>query len=163
MKALPHVVFAAALLAWPSACRSSGSQCAGRSEPTAEDRHAPSASSYPTSGPVAGERAPDVVILMRVTAYCACRQCCGPLVRGITASGQPVSTNGGHFVAADRSVPFGTLVSVPGYAGGRPVPVLDRGGAIHGQRIDVFFPSHEQARAWGVRWLPVTILKLERP
>lgn len=68
-----------------------------------------------------------------------------------------MTANGGRFVAADRSLPFGTLVRVPGYADGEPVPVLDRGGAIRNDRLDVFFPSHDEALEWGVRWLDVQI------
>lgn len=94
---------------------------------------------------------------MKVTAYCPCIKCCGRWADGMTASGKPVTANGGRFVAADRTLPFGTLVIVPGYADGKPVPVLDRGGAIHGDRLDVFFPTHQQARRWGVRWLDVQI------
>src|SRR4051812_15739266 len=86
---------------------------------------------------------------MLVTAYCPCAACCGPNARGVTASGRPVSANGGRFVAADRGIPFGTMLVVPGYNDGRPVEVLDRGGAIKGDHIDVFFPSHEQAKRWG--------------
>ena len=92
---------------------------------------------------------------MKVTAYCPCSKCCSRWADGITASGKPVTFNGGRFVAADRTIPFGTLVTVPGYADGEPVPVLDRGGAISGDRIDVFFPSHDEALEWGVRWLDV--------
>jgi 3D (Asp-Asp-Asp) domain-containing protein len=95
---------------------------------------------------------------MRVTAYCPCRKCCGRFADGRTASGHTVAVNGGRFVAAPPELPFGRLVRVPGYHGGRPVPVLDRGGAIKGDRLDVFFPSHRTARQWGVRWLPVTIV-----
>ena len=94
---------------------------------------------------------------MRVTAYCPCSQCCGAWADGVTASGAPVTSNGGRFVAADRSLPFGTMVSIPGYAGGKAVPVLDRGGAIKGDRLDVFFPTHAEALQWGVRYLRVTI------
>ncbi|HWB52777.1 MAG TPA: 3D domain-containing protein [Tepidisphaeraceae bacterium] len=98
------------------------------------------------------------IIWMRVTAYCANKKCCGPHACGITASGKPVSFNEGRFVAADTSVlPFGTKVSIPGYHGGQSVPVIDRGGAIKGDRLDVFFPSYETALQWGVKWLPVTI------
>ena len=92
---------------------------------------------------------------MLVTAYCPCTECCGPNARGITASGRPVSANGGRFVAADRSIPFGTMLLVPGYNDGRPVEVLDRGGAIKGDHLDVFFPTHEEAKRWGVRRLAV--------
>jgi len=95
---------------------------------------------------------------MVVTAYCPCRACCGRYSDGRTASGRTIRANGGCFVAADtRLLPFGTLVRVPGYAGGQFVPVLDRGGQIKGRRLDVFFPSHAQARKWGRRTLTVQI------
>lgn len=93
---------------------------------------------------------------MTVTAYCPCALCCGASADGVTASGQSVSANGGCFVAADRSIPFGAKVSVPGYHDGLPVPVLDRGGGIRGDRLDVFFPSHATARNWGKRRVDVT-------
>jgi 3D (Asp-Asp-Asp) domain-containing protein len=103
-------------------------------------------------------RADKRIVWMRVTAYCANKKCCGPHACGITASGKPVSFNGGKFVAADTGVlPFGTKVSIPGYHGGQPVPVIDRGGAIRGNRLDVFFPSYQTAVNWGVKWLPVEI------
>ena len=92
---------------------------------------------------------------MLVTAYCPCPICCGPLAAGITASGKPVTANGGKFVAADPDVPFGTMLVIPGYYAGRPVPVYDRGGAIRGNRIDVYFDSHAVAQRWGRRWLAV--------
>ena len=98
---------------------------------------------------------PDWPRTMVVTAYCPCTACCGPSARGITASGRPVSANGGRFVAADRDLPFGTTLIIPGYNNGRPVEVLDRGGAIRGNRLDVFFPTHREARQWGVRRLRV--------
>ena len=94
----------------------------------------------------------------RVTAYCPCAKCCGKWSRHrTTASGRPVTHNGGKFAAADRAIPFGTMLSIPGYNGGRPVPVLDRGGAIRGKRLDVFFPTHAEARKWGVRQLRINI------
>jgi 3D (Asp-Asp-Asp) domain-containing protein len=98
------------------------------------------------------------VMWMRVTAYCACAKCCGKRT-GITASGKHVSHNHGRFVAADTSVlPFGTLISIPGYHDGEAVPVIDRGGKIKGHRLDVYFPSHEQALRWGVQRLAVTVV-----
>lgn len=62
-------------------------------------------------------------------------------------------------MAADKSVPFGTLVIVPGYADGRPVKVLDRGGAIKGNRLDVFFTDHQEALNWGVQWRKVRFVE----
>jgi len=93
---------------------------------------------------------------MRVTAYCPCPKCCGEYSDGITACGHKI----GHkdtFVAADRQFPFGTEMVIPGYNNGKPVKVLDRGGAIYANRIDVFFQSHQQALNWGVRYLDVKI------
>ncbi len=99
-----------------------------------------------------------VTVEMLVTGYCPCRKCCGSFSDGKTASGKRINYNGGKFIAADTSLlPFGTMVSIPGYNGGRPVPVEDRGGRIKGRRLDLFFFSHHQARQWGARRIEVTI------
>ncbi len=89
--------------------------------------------------------------LYRVTAYCPCKVCCGPNAHGVTASGKAVRVG---MVAADRSIPFGTVLDVPGY--GRCV-VEDRGGAIKGRRLDVYYNTHAEARRWGVRYVQVTV------
>lgn len=95
---------------------------------------------------------------MLVTAYCQCERCCRGSSDGITASGKSIYTNQSRFVAADtRLLGFGTRVSIPGYWGGAPISVLDRGGRIKGHRIDVFFLSHQRAQSWGARWLDVTV------
>ena len=95
---------------------------------------------------------------MVVTAYSPDAQSCGESADGITASGYSVWTNGMKMVAADTSVlPFGTMLSIPGYDNANVVPVLDRGGAIKGNRLDVLFPTHEQAMHWGTQRLEVTI------
>lgn len=97
-------------------------------------------------------------VWMEVTAYCPCEKCCGEDAQGVTASGKPVSYNRGKFVAADTDLlPFGTRLSIPGYNGGQQVEVIDRGGAIRGQRLDVYFPSHAVAKKWGRRWVPVVV------
>jgi 3D (Asp-Asp-Asp) domain-containing protein len=93
---------------------------------------------------------------MRVTGYCPCRRCCGKYSDGITASGHRVQ-GGEEFVAADKKHSFGTRVIVPGYNNSEPVQVLDRGGAIRGNRLDVFFNSHREAQEWGVRYLLVKV------
>ena len=95
---------------------------------------------------------------MKVTAYSPDHRSCGIHADGITASGYSVDVNGGRLVAADRRLfPFGALVSVPGYASGQVVPVLDRGGAIKGSRLDVLYPTHEIARQWGVQHVDVMV------
>lgn len=97
-------------------------------------------------------------VWMTVTAYSPDHRSCGKWADGITASNKSVWTNGMKLVAADtRLLPFGSLLSVPGYDNGRVVPVLDRGGAIKGARLDVLYPTHAIARRWGVQRLPVTI------
>ena len=99
-------------------------------------------------------------VMMEVTAYCACPRCCGPRAQGITASGRRVTYNGGRFVAADtRLLKFNTKLLIPGYANNMPVEVIDRGGAIKGNKLDVFFASHEEARKWGRQKLWVTVIE----
>ncbi len=99
---------------------------------------------------------PARTITMLVTAYSPDARSCDHWADGITASIHSVDTNAGKLVAADsRVLPLGSMISVPGYDEGRVVPVLDRGGAIKGNRLDVLFPTHEQARNWGVRRIRV--------
>lgn len=101
---------------------------------------------------------PARVMWMKVTAYSPDARSCGKWADGVTASLKSVWTNGGRLAAADtRILPFGSLITVPGYAGGEVVPVLDRGGAIKGNRLDMLYPTHERARRWGVQRLPVTV------
>ena len=98
-------------------------------------------------------------IRMEVTAYCPCTKCCGENAQGLTASGHDVSYNNSRFVAADTEVlPFGTKLVIPGYAGGA-VEVIDRGGAIKGNKLDVFFATHEEALQWGRQFIDVTVLE----
>lgn len=93
---------------------------------------------------------------MRVTAYCPCEKCCGKYSNGQTACGHKIRP-GDAFVAADKEYSFGTEIIIPGYENAAPVKVLDRGGAIRGNRLDVFFGSHEEALKWGVKDLNVKV------
>ena len=71
---------------------------------------------------------------------------------GTTASGMPV---GWGAVAVDPSViPMGSRLSIPGYGLG---VAADVGSAIQGARIDLWFPTVGQARAWGSRVVTVTV------
>ncbi|MEZ6318545.1 MAG: 3D domain-containing protein [Phycisphaerales bacterium] len=98
------------------------------------------------------------VVMMTVTAYSPDSRSCGEFADGQTATLHSVWTNGMRLVAADPKVfKYGTMLSIPGYADDSVVPVLDCGGAIKGLRLDVMMPTHEQARAWGVRKVPVTV------
>lgn len=95
-------------------------------------------------------------VLMRVTAYCPCEKCCGEYSDGVTASGHKIRP-GDAFVAADKEYPFGTKMVIEGYKNSESVKVLDRGGAIRGNKLDVFFHSHREALKWGVRYLDVEV------
>lgn len=101
---------------------------------------------------------PVKTIWMVVTAYSPDHRSCGKWADGRTATNTSVWTNGMQLVAADtRILPYGSLLTVPGYANEEIVPVLDCGGAIKGARLDVLYPTHERARQWGVQRLPVTV------
>jgi 3D (Asp-Asp-Asp) domain-containing protein len=95
-------------------------------------------------------------VRMRVTGYCACRKCCGKFADGITACGHKIR-RGDVFAAADRRYSFGTEMVVAGYNNGQPIKVLDRGGAIRGNKLDLFFHSHKEAQRWGVQYIDVKI------
>ena len=95
-------------------------------------------------------------VKMKVTAYCPCPKCCGAYSDGITATGHKIY-QGDTFVAADKAYSFETEMIIPGYNNTRTVKVLDRGGAIKGNKLDVFFNTHQEALKWGVRYLDVKI------
>jgi len=95
-------------------------------------------------------------VRMRVTAYCACRKCCGRHANGRTASNHKIR-RGDVFVAADKMYHFGTEMVIPGYNNAKAVKVLDRGRVIKGNRLDVFIPSHRNARKWGVKYMDVQV------
>lgn len=95
---------------------------------------------------------------MTVTAYSPDATSCGPFADGYTASGYSIWTNGMKLAAADTSVlPFGSVITVPGYNDDKPVPVLDRGGAIKGNRLDMLYPTHSVAMKWGRQKLQVVV------
>jgi 3D (Asp-Asp-Asp) domain-containing protein len=96
------------------------------------------------------------IVRMRVTGYCPCSKCCGEYSDGITASGHEIQP-GDTFVAADKRYSFGTEMVIEGYNNGQIVKVLDRGGAIQGNKLDAFFHTHQQALEWGVRNIDVKV------
>lgn len=63
---------------------------------------------------------------------------------GVTSSG--VKAKKGTIAADTRYYPYGTVMYIPGYGWGR---VEDKGGAIKGQKIDLWFDSHKEALEWG--------------
>ena len=89
--------------------------------------------------------------IYKITAYCPCSKCCGKAT-GRTASGTKATP--GRTVAASSKYAFGTKLNI----GGHIYTVEDRGGAITGNKIDIFVNSHSEALQWGVRYLPVSVV-----
>lgn len=92
-------------------------------------------------------------IYVSSTAYTAsCKGC-----SGVTSTGVDLKSNpGAKIIAVDPSViPMGSKVYVEGY--GYAV-AADKGGAIKGNRIDVFFSSKNDAYRWGVKRVKIRVL-----
>lgn len=95
--------------------------------------------------------------LMRISAYCPCDKCCDKYGWGYrTASGHRIR-KGERLAAGPDWMRFETELMIPGYNDGRPVKVLDRGGAIKGNKLDVYFDTHKEALQWGVQRLKVKV------
>lgn len=88
----------------------------------------------------------------KVTAYCPCSKCCGK-ASGMTASGTKATA--GRTVAASSKFAFGTKLNI----GGHIYTVEDRGGAVNGNKIDIFVNTHAEALQWGVRYLTVSVVQ----
>ena len=86
----------------------------------------------------------------KITAYCSCSKCCRKTT-GRTSSGTQATS--GRTVAAPSKFAFGTKLNI----GGHIYTVEDRGGAIKGNRIDIYVSSHSAALQWGVKYLPVSV------
>lgn len=102
-----------------------------------------------TSAPQQGGK----TMTVRATAYTAyCTGC-----SGITATGYDLRANpGAKVIAVDPSViPLGSRVWVEGY--GEAI-ASDTGGAIKGNRIDVFIPDNNKVYQWGVRNVTIKVL-----
>lgn len=101
---------------------------------------------------------PEMVSLgtFKVTHYCPCAKCCGKS-DGITATGTKATP--GRTLAVDpRVIPYGTKVVLK-YSDGTTEDYIaeDRGGAIKGNRVDVFMGQHRAALYAGVRTAEVFI------
>ena len=85
------------------------------------------------------------------TAYCSCEKCCGAWAEnrpdGIVYTASGAVAQEGVTIAADWDVlPPGTVVYIDGL--GERV-VQDRGGAIKGNAVDVYFEDHDEALVFG--------------
>ncbi|MGE7765221.1 3D domain-containing protein [Peribacillus sp. NPDC096540] len=91
-------------------------------------------------------------ITVNATAYTAnCKGC-----SGITASGLNLKKNPNvKAISVDpKVIPLGTKVHVEGY--GEAI-AADKGSAIKGNKIDVFYSSHTKAINWGRKTVKVKV------
>lgn len=89
-----------------------------------------------------------------ITAYCPCSICCGIWsnpTNPSTASGAPAVE--GVTCAAPSNFEFGTELIVDGHT----YVVQDRGGAVQGQHLDIYFSTHEAALNFATGYYDVYI------
>jgi 3D (Asp-Asp-Asp) domain-containing protein len=139
--------------------RRAASDSAPRSAARAEAPRTPPAetveSPEPMDLPRAGTRAIDVErrVEMRSTAYC---------LRGTTRTGVRVRDG---IAAGDPNVlPLGSVVRVS-HPDGRLIGVfviMDTGGAVRGNKIDLWFSSCAEAEDWGIRPVITEVLDIGR-
>lgn len=96
---------------------------------------------------------PRNIMTVTATAYCPCVKCCGKWSDGITASGVKAKAN--RTVAVDRKViPLGTHIIY----NGKEYVAEDTGGAIKGNKIDIYFDSHGEALEFGRQTIEIEVL-----
>lgn len=77
-----------------------------------------------------------------ISGYCTCEECI--IGQGLTSSGK--KPTGNHTIAADLSVfPLGTKLWIDGVI----YTVEDTGSGITGNKLDIYFDSHEGATSYG--------------
>jgi 3D (Asp-Asp-Asp) domain-containing protein len=101
------------------------------------------AATVATPAPARRTQSSGNVVTVVSTGYC---------LMGTTATGLPV---GWGVAAVDPGViPLGTHLTIPGYG---TAVAADTGGAIVGNRIDLWFPSCAQAGGWGTRSVTIAL------
>lgn len=87
-----------------------------------------------------------------VTAYCGGACCCGVWADKNCTTASGAKAVEGVTVAADTSLlPFGTEIRLDGST----YIVQDTGGAVKGNRLDLYFDSHDAALKFGVQKMNV--------
>lgn len=94
----------------------------------------------------------------KLTAYCPCGICCGKWAynrqNGIVYGAIGEELKEGYSIAVDPNViPYRTEVII----NGNTYKAQDCGGAIKGNRIDVYFEDHNDALEFGVQYAEVFI------
>jgi 3D (Asp-Asp-Asp) domain-containing protein len=76
----------------------------------------------------------------------------GYSIHGRTSTG--MRTTAGVVAVDPAVIPLGTRLTIPGYGTGI---AADTGGSVRGNVIDLWFPTLQQAQAWGRRTVTITI------
>jgi 3D (Asp-Asp-Asp) domain-containing protein len=115
----------------------------GSPPPTGSTGSAGSVSTGQSAPPPGPRQSPTGSLTVVATAYSG---------SGTTATGIPTAP--GVCAVDPRVIPLGTRFAVPGYG---ECVAADTGGAITGDRIDVWVATQAQANAWGVQTVTITI------
>lgn len=101
--------------------------------------------------------------IYELTAYCPCSACCGSHGenRPTDENGNPIVytsigavAKAGTTIAVDPSViPYGSEIQIYGHT----YIAQDTGGAINGNRIDIYFEDHQEALVFGRQWTEIFI------
>jgi len=88
------------------------------------------------------------------TAYCPCVKCCGVWSKDHPSRGEDYvqRTASGTIPEQGRTIAADWDILSPGsqvLINGESYTVEDTGSAVKGNRIDIYFDSHEAAREWG--------------
>ena len=91
----------------------------------------------------------------KITHYCNCSKCCGKWAGGKTASGTHPTE--GRTIAVDpKVIPLGSKVMINNHV----YIAEDTGGAIKGNKIDIYVSSHSKALSKGIlKNVPVYVMK----
>jgi 3D (Asp-Asp-Asp) domain-containing protein len=94
----------------------------------------------------------------KLTAYCSCSLCCGKWANnrpnGVVYGAIGEELTEGYSIAVDPTViPYRTEVVINGHT----YKAQDCGGAIKGNRIDVYFENHNDALVFGVQYAEVYV------
>lgn len=102
-------------------------------------------------------------LTVTATAYCPCELCCGIYsaehsshvgTTFVQKTATGTIPQQGRTIAVDPSViPLGSKVKI----GDTVYTAEDTGGAIKGNRIDIFFESHKEALIWGRQTVEVIV------
>lgn len=91
----------------------------------------------------------------RITYYCPCSKCCGRYKK--TASG--TKPKAGRTISVDpKRIKLGSKVKI----GNKTYIAEDTGGAIKGNRIDIFVKKHKEAIRKGVQYKKVYLIQRKK-